>query len=99
MFFKNPDCQPRDGDPSANYNTILGNKFRDNRKIGVPSKGIPEENIIYLQSLDELGGQPNENCFQNNTELFNETQPASFFAFEFTGEEPMPLLPTGGCEH
>ena len=93
--FGRDDCQPRDGDPSANFNSIIKNKFDSNGIEGIPDLGLPGADIIYLQSRQEFLGIPNKNCFQNNTDLDGK-QPASFFATDLTGTIP---LPTAGCSN
>lgn len=93
LVFGVGDCEPRDGDPSANSNSILNNKFSNNGIEGIPDLGLPGEDIIYLQSQQEFLGIDNENCYQNNTDPDGQ-QPASFFAFDLTATIP---LPTGGC--
>merc|ERR1711957_295853 len=91
------DCvgpnSPRDGDPSANDNTIIGNKFDRNGKVGIPAFNLPGADIVYMQSQEELIMKPNGNCFDDNTSSDGEN--ASALATNFASES-MPL-PTGGC--
>ncbi len=84
---------PKDGNPSANNNTIVSNIFHNNGEVGFPFLGLPGKDIIYLQSQDEFLMQPNLNCFKNNTDTNGE--PATFTAYDFVN--PSIPLPIGGC--
>jgi len=92
------DCEgqnaPRDGDPSANDNRIIGNSFEQNGLQPNANLGLPGKDILYIQSQLEFL-KPNNNCFQDNISSSEEGGPASSFATEdFLSEIS---LPTGGC--
>lgn len=82
---------PIDGDPSANNNTIVSNAFAGNGYEAFLE--FPGSDIIYLQQQIEFLGQPNVNCFKDNTGTTGE--PASFSATDFVN--PFIPLPIGGC--
>jgi len=82
---------PIDGDPSANNNNIINNKFIQNGDVplSVPGFTLPGADIIYVQTQDELLQQPNTNCFEDNT------IPNGIFATDnFVDQIPLPI---SGC--
>ena len=64
------DCDkspPKNGDPSANFNTIVDNKFAGNGYA--PAFGLGAD-IIYNQSPEDLlPGIEDQNCFKDNMSL------------------------------
>jgi hypothetical protein len=70
---------PKYGDPSANSNKIVDNKFADNG--GSPALNLPGGDILYVQDETELLlGKEDQNCFANNTKLSDSKEDATSIA-------------------
>ena len=75
------DCTnspPINGDPSANFNTIVSNKISNSGSS--PALGLPGADILYVQDPAELLAA-DENCFANNTSIDGSQDAISFAPF------------------
>lgn len=70
LAFGDLDCSdpPKNGDPSANFNTIANNVLSENGSSPPTTLGLPGADILYGQSAAEIiSSEGDQNCFANNT--------------------------------
>lgn len=71
LAFGEPDCSadpPKNGDPSANFNTIVDNVMSGNGGSPPAALGLPGADILYVQASSEIiSPEGDQNCFADNT--------------------------------